>query len=137
MNTKQYIRSTLLAFTVGTSSAAHCDDLASVWQFELTMGGKRPVSTFYFSYQSRDRGGISLAEPGRRSDLRTALYSTDLSKTTAYTRFSTLLSDTTAENLTLFTFGLVTAVATVAGLRNLFNCADTADFDCGANKKQK
>jgi len=101
MGSKHIIGSALLACAIGTAPIARCDELASVWQYELTLGGKRPVSTFYFSYQSRDRGHVSFSEPGARTEPRTALFSTDPRMTTSFSMVATALSADQSEDLSV------------------------------------
>jgi len=97
MNTRHVIGSALLACTIGVTPVAHCDDLASVWQYELTMGGKRPVSTFYFSYQSQ-QFNTSLFDTHTGSKLRMPLYSTDPQVRTSFTQISKLMRATEEKN---------------------------------------
>lgn len=84
------VLSTLIAGLLASSSVG-AEDSAPVWQYQLGLGGKRPVSTFYLSYRQSDGGYVALTELGSQPELRIPLYSTDPKMPSLASRFSYLM----------------------------------------------
>ena len=72
---------------VSVSPVVQGDEVATVLQYELGLGGSKSVSTFYLGFQSVDLDH-SKSFAGGGSSLRIPLYSTDPSMRTTFSQFS-------------------------------------------------
>ena len=90
--TSSHMVTAILLAGLLSASAIRADDSAPVWQYELGLGGKRPVSTFYLSYRQSDGGHVALSELNGRPALRIPLYSTDSRKPSIARQLSLLMN---------------------------------------------
>lgn len=72
-----------------STPAARGDDLTTVLQYELSLGGGQAVSTLYFAYQPDGASGVaSFDMDGAPAALRLPVYSTDPGRQTMLSQLS-------------------------------------------------